>query len=72
MRSGPHKVLNLGFGGDWTQNALWNVRYGGFLDDVKARDVTPEKRRQLLPDGTHPDAEAYAKWREALAPFLSR
>ena len=35
-----YRILNLGFGGDKTQNTLWNIRCGGFLDHVEARIVT--------------------------------
>ena len=37
---GQYKILNLGFGGDATQNLLWNVKYGGFLDGVQTRLIT--------------------------------
>ena len=37
---GAYKILNLGFGGDKTQNLLWNVKHGGFLDGVHTRLVT--------------------------------
>ena len=37
---GQYKILNLGFGGDHTENLLWNVKYGGFLDGVQARLIT--------------------------------
>lgn len=32
-----YKILNIGFGGDKTENLLWNVKYGGFLDGVHTR-----------------------------------
>ena len=35
-----YRILNLGFGGDKTQNLLWNIEYGGFLDCVHTRLVT--------------------------------
>ena len=35
-----YRILNLGFGGDKTENLLWNVKYGGFLDNVHTRLVT--------------------------------
>jgi len=35
-----YKILNLGFGGDCTQNLLWNVKYGGFLDGIHTRLIT--------------------------------
>lgn len=35
-----YKILNLGFGGDRTQNVLWNILNGGALDAVHARMVT--------------------------------
>ena len=38
-RFAPYKALNLGMGGDTTQNLLWNVRHGGFLDAVQTRLV---------------------------------
>ena len=146
-----YKVLNLGFGGDGCQHLLWNVLYGGFLDNLQTRVVTlmigtnnrqasaedvaegirrcveairrkqpqavvllhpmiprinpdlkwlrekndrtnelirpladgthviwvdlrpifenvpPEKQREYLPDGTHPNAEAYRLWRETVS-----
>lgn len=37
---GQYRILNLGFGGDHTENLLWNVRHGGFLDGVQTRLVT--------------------------------
>ena len=37
---GDYKILNLGFGGDRTENLLWNVQYGGYLDGVHARLIT--------------------------------
>ena len=37
---GQYKILNLGFGGDHTENLLWNVTYGGFLDGVQTRLIT--------------------------------
>ena len=37
---GQYKILNAGFGGDRTENLLWNVKYGGFLDGVCTRLVT--------------------------------
>lgn len=37
---GQYKILNLGFGGDRTENLLWNVKYGGFLDGVHTRLIT--------------------------------
>ena len=37
---GRYRILNLGFGGDKTQNLLWNVKYGGFLDGVQTRLIT--------------------------------
>ena len=35
-----YKIFNVGFGGDKTQNTLWNILYGGFLDGVHTRLVT--------------------------------
>ena len=35
-----YKIFNLGFGGDHTENLLWNVKYGGFLDGVHTRLIT--------------------------------
>jgi len=35
-----YKILNLGFGGDRTENLLWNVKYGGVLDRVNTRVIT--------------------------------
>ena len=35
-----YRILNAGFGGDRTQNALWNILYGGILDGVHTRVVT--------------------------------
>lgn len=146
-------AFNLGFGGDHTENALWNTLYGGFFDHVQAKvvtlmigtnnrnetaeevasgvaacieaikvrvpkatillhpmlprispknaelrakndrtnelikpfadgkkvvwvdlrpifegpDVTTEQQQSLLPDGTHPSAEGYRRWREKLS-----
>ena len=37
---GQYRILNLGFGGDHTENLLWNVKYGGFLDGVHTRLIT--------------------------------
>lgn len=37
---GSYRVLNLGFAGDRTENLLWDILYGGYLDDVSARIVT--------------------------------
>ena len=37
---GQYRILNLGFGGDQTQNLLWNIRHGGFLDGVQTRLIT--------------------------------
>ncbi len=34
--------------------------------------VPPEKQREYLPDGTHPNAEAYRLWREAVTPYLEK
>ena len=150
-------VLNLGFGGDHTENAIWNVLYGGFLDGIETRYVSlligtnnrnesseqvaegiglcvralrkklpgstillmpmilridpklaelrkkndrtnelirsiangkdvrwfdirpvfeaagvmPERQRELLPDGTHPNGEAYRYWRRRLCEILA-
>ena len=152
--AGGRRALNLGFGGNTVRNALWNVKYGGFLDGVSVDVVTlmigtnnrssdekfiaaavkeivaairekqprakillhpmipranpahaelrakndranvlireiadgknvvfvdlnpfyvkasPAKLKELLPDGTHPGAEGYRAWREAIEPFL--
>ena len=149
------RALDLGFDGDHTENVLWNVRYGGFLDKLTARfislmigtnnlsenadqvaegieacvreirakrpeakvilnavlprinkpelkekyarinerirkladgkdvlwldqrpvylgpDVTPAKQAELLPDGVHPNAEGYVRWREALQAVMN-
>ena len=35
-----YKIFNAGFGGDRTQNTLWNILYGGLLDGVHTRIVT--------------------------------
>ena len=35
-----YKIFNAGFGGDGTQNTLWNILYGGILDGVHTRLVT--------------------------------
>ena len=35
-----YKILNAGFGGDRTQNVLWNVLHGGLLDGVHTRLIT--------------------------------
>ena len=32
--SAGRRVLNIGFGGNTVRNALWNLKYGGFLDGV--------------------------------------
>lgn len=37
---GAYRIFNAGFGGDKTQNLLWNVRYGGFLDGVHTRLIS--------------------------------
>jgi len=37
---GSYSVFNAGFGGDQTQNLLWNVKHGGLLDGVTTRLVT--------------------------------
>lgn len=150
------KVLNLGFGGDGCQHALWHALHSGFLDNLQTRVVTlmigtnnrqasaeevaegirlcvnairqkqpqavvllhpmiprinpdlkwlrekndktnelikpladgekvlwvdlrpifenatPEKQKQLLPDGTHPNSEAYRFWREAVTPYFEK
>lgn len=151
-------AFDLGFGGDHTENALWNILYGGFFDHIqgkvvtlmigtnnrketaeqvadgikacveaiKARvpkatiflhpmlprispknaelrakndrtnelikpladgkkvvwvdlrpifegpDVTPERQKELLPDGTHPSEEGFRLWREAITPHLRK
>lgn len=155
LKSAYH-VLNLGFGGDHTENVVWNALHGGFLDGLDARyvslmigtnnrgesaeqvaegialcvktlrkkvpgakillhpmipridpklaslrkknaqtnvliekladghnvlwvdlrpffegeGVSPQRQRELLPDGTHPNGEAYAYWRERLQKIL--
>lgn len=33
-------------------------------------DVSAEKQREYLPDGTHPNAEAYRLWREMVTPYI--
>ena len=35
-----YKIMNAGFGGDRTQNVLWNVLHGGLLDGVHTRLIT--------------------------------
>ena len=35
-----YKIMNAGFGGDRTQNVLWNVLHGGILDGVHTRLIT--------------------------------
>ena len=35
-----YKVFNAGFGGDRTQNTLWNILHGGLLDGMHTRVVT--------------------------------
>jgi len=35
-----YSVLNLAFGGHHTENVLWNVTYGGFIDRVQTRLFT--------------------------------
>ena len=37
---GAYSILNLGFGGDKTQNTLWNVLHGGILDGIQTRLIT--------------------------------
>ena len=39
-RFGNYKILNCAYGGDKTENALWNIRYGGVLDGVRTRVVS--------------------------------
>ena len=39
-RFGCFKVFNGAYGGDKTENALWNIRYGGVLDGVRTRIVS--------------------------------
>ena len=36
---GPYKIFNVGFGGACTQNVLWNIEHGGFLDGYNTRVV---------------------------------
>jgi len=38
----------------------------------EGKDVTPEKQAELLPDGVHPNAEGYARWREALSQVIKQ
>lgn len=40
QKFGAYKILNAGFGGDQTQNLLWNIRHGGILDGVHTRLIT--------------------------------
>jgi len=35
-------------------------------------NVPPEKQKEFLPDGTHPNAEAYRLWREAVTPYFEK
>ena len=35
-------------------------------------DVTPERQKELLPDGTHPSVEGFRLWREAVTPYLRK
>jgi lysophospholipase L1-like esterase len=35
-------------------------------------NVSPEKQKQFLPDGTHPNAEAYRLWRETVTPYFEK
>ena len=35
-----YRIFNAGFGGDRTQNVLWNILHGGLLDGVHTRLVT--------------------------------
>ena len=35
-------------------------------------DVTPAKQAELLPDGVHPNAEGYVRWREALEALIEK
>ena len=151
-------AFDLGFGGDHTENALWNILYGGFFDHIQGKvvtlmigtnnrketaeqvadgikacveainarvpkatiflhpmlprispknaelrakndrtnelikpladgkkvvwvdlrptfegpDVTPERQKELLPDGTHPSEEGFRLWREAITPHLRK
>ena len=151
-------AFDLGFGGDHTENALWNILYGGFFDHIQGKvvtlmigtnnrgetaeqvadgikacveaikvrvpkatiflhpmlprispknaelrakndrtnelikpladgkkviwvdlrpifegpDVTPERQKELLPDGTHPSVEGFRLWREAITPYLRK
>ena len=34
--------------------------------------VPDERLKELLPDGVHPNAEAYRQWRETVEPYLAR
>ena len=34
--------------------------------------VTDERLKEMLPDGVHPNADAYRQWRETVEPILSR
>jgi len=36
---GSYRILNAGFGGARTQNVLWNIEHGGFLDGFNTRLV---------------------------------
>ena len=37
---GRYRILNMGFGGDKTQNVLWNILYGKVLDGYRTRIVS--------------------------------
>ena len=41
-------------------------------DVFEGPDVTPEKQASLLPDGVHPSAEGYVRWREALQEVVGK
>ena len=63
------------------KNERVNARIRAFADgtDVTWVDLrplftglTPERRKELLPDGCHPSSEAYRMWREEVTPVFRR
>ena len=36
------------------------------------QNVSDKRLKELLPDGVHPNSEAYSMWREAIEPYLAR
>jgi lysophospholipase L1-like esterase len=41
-------------------------------DVYEGEGVASAKQSELLPDGVHPNAEGYVRWREALSQIIKR